>query len=426
MSNWLAIATVTAALAQTVRTAVQEAVPGADVVTGRPDGAPGTGTAQRRAHLFLYQVAPNAALSNADLPMRGSDGRLAQRPRAALDLDYLLAFYGDEAQLEPQRMLGAVVRDLHAHPVLTRKAVADAARSQPFLANSNLAEAVELVRLTPVPLTLEELSKLWSVFFQTPYALTVTYRGTVVLIDAEETAPAPLPVLRRGAQDRGVESVIGAFPFLEDVHIGDPGTAGARPRLPSYRRAQLGAVLTLAGQRLAGDEVEIHFAHPRVSTKRVLRPTARTATEIRVTIPDDAAAHSQWAAGLYSLNVMVKLGDNERVTNVMPLPFAPRIASITPPSPVARDAAGSVTLTVQCTPQVRPEQPALLLIGDREVVAQPHAGATDTLRFTIPNAPVVSDTVVWLRVDGMDSLPWRITGTPPVPQFDPAQKVTIT
>jgi hypothetical protein len=56
MSNALAIATVTTALAQIVRGAAQSVVNGADVVTGRPDpnAAPG-----HRIHLFLYQVTPN-------------------------------------------------------------------------------------------------------------------------------------------------------------------------------------------------------------------------------------------------------------------------------------------------------------------------------------------------------------------------------
>ncbi len=431
MSNALAIATVTTALAQNVRSAVQGAVPGADVVTGRPETTPSAGTPQRRAHLFLYHVAPNGALSNTDLPTRGTEGRLAQRPRAALDLDYLLAFYGDEAQLEPQRMLGAVVRDLHARPALTRQAIADAVRSQPFLATSNLAEAVEMVRFTPVPLTLEELSKLWSVFFQTPYVLTVTYRGTVILIDAEETAPVPLPVLHRGKDDRGVESVVGPFPILENVHVTDPESADLRPRPPSYPRAWLGAQLVLAGSNLGGDEVRVRLTHPRLKSKLLeegllIAPSERTATEIRLAIPDDAAAQTDWAAGLYTVSVVIKAGAKERSTNVLPLPFAPRIASIAPPSPVARDAAGTVTLTIRCSPKVLPDQPATLLIGEREVAAQPRDAASDALRFAITNAPAVRDAVVRLRVDGMDSLPLRVAGTPPGLEFDPAQKVTIT
>jgi hypothetical protein len=33
---------------------------------------------------------------------------------------------------------------------------------------------------------------------------------------------------------------------------------------------------------------------------------------------------------------------------------------------------------------------------------------------------------VRLRVDGVDSIPVIVTGTPPLPAFDPAQQVVIT
>src|SRR5258706_13084265 len=108
MSNFLAIATVTAALSQILQAAVGPDVPGATVTTLRPNGsgnAPATSV-----NIYLYQVMHNAALSNADLPTRRTGGDLMQRPVAALDLHYLLTCYGAEAQLEPQRLLGSAVR----------------------------------------------------------------------------------------------------------------------------------------------------------------------------------------------------------------------------------------------------------------------------------------------------------------------------
>src|SRR5207244_718340 len=100
---------------------------------------------------YLYQVSPNAALTNADLPARRNNGELMQRPQAALDLNYLLTFYGAEAQLEPQRLLASTVRALHARPILTREIIRQtiAKPTFAFLANSNLADAIDLVKLTP-------------------------------------------------------------------------------------------------------------------------------------------------------------------------------------------------------------------------------------------------------------------------------------
>ena len=66
-----------------------------------------------------------------------------------------------------------------------------------FLAASDLDQQPELVKFTPAQLSLDDLSKVWSVFFQTPYALSVAYEATVVLIEGDETPRAPLPVRQR-------------------------------------------------------------------------------------------------------------------------------------------------------------------------------------------------------------------------------------
>src|ERR1043166_9830971 len=111
MSSYLAIATVTAALQQMLQTALGNAVANANVGFSRPDAGGGSGAPL--VNLFLYQGTPNPAYRNADLPTRRPDGTLVKRPQAALDLHYLFTFHGDDSQLEPQRLLGAVTSTLH-------------------------------------------------------------------------------------------------------------------------------------------------------------------------------------------------------------------------------------------------------------------------------------------------------------------------
>ncbi len=427
MSNALAIATVTTALAQVVRTAVQSVVPGSDVLTERPNGTPPGGP---RVRLFLHQVAPNAALRNNDLPTRAANGTVTKRPTAALDLHYLLAFYGNETELEPQRMLGAAVRDIHAKPVLMRQMIEDAVTSASFLTGSNLADAVEQVKFSPLSLSLEELSKLWSVFFQAPYALSVAYQGTVVLIESEENVSTVLPVLSRGADDQGINTVLGPFPSIDRLHIGMPEEIDRRPRPPSHPSAQLGMALTIMGNNLGGEAVTVRFDHARLAlSKPMVVPAGnRSATEVTVTIPNDVAAQTQWAAGLYTVIVVVTNGGVDRTTNQLPLSFAPKIVGITPPNPVARDVSGNVTLTVTCIPHVRSAQRVALLIADREVPAEAHPADTGSLQFIIEHAPVVTGALVYLRIEGVDSLPFVRQAAPPPPRlvFDDNQKVTIS
>lgn len=197
MSNHLAVATVTGALHTQLLNATV-LVPGASVTTTRPNGAaanPGPAI-----NIFLYQVIPNAAYRNADLPTRRSDGQLVQRPQAALTLHYLLSFLGDETTLEPQRLLGAAVRQLHAHPLITAQDIIQTIANPPYdgvLPASNLADEVDVVRVTPLGYSLEELSKLWSIFFQSPYVLSMAYQASVVLIETDDAPRPALPVQTR-------------------------------------------------------------------------------------------------------------------------------------------------------------------------------------------------------------------------------------
>src|SRR5205085_6874101 len=114
MSNDLALATVTETLLQMLLPAVHDVIHGATVKTLPLDKA--TAEPGVFVNIFLYQIAPNAALRNADLPTRGADRHVMQRPCAVIDLHYLLTMHGNDNIYEPQKLLGAVVRTLHSTP----------------------------------------------------------------------------------------------------------------------------------------------------------------------------------------------------------------------------------------------------------------------------------------------------------------------
>jgi Pvc16 N-terminal domain len=200
MSHALAIATVTETLFHVLTNALPASlVNGAQVTVLRPDAPSGLPTSG--VNIFLYQVTPNPSWRNADLPTRKSDGSLLRRPQVALDLHYLISFYGADTAFEQQRLLGAVVRALHAAPALDRAAVkategqADGSGNRIF--DSHLSDQLDLVRFTPINFSLEEMSKLWSVFLKTDYVLSLAYMASVVLIETDDPPPAgALPVLK--------------------------------------------------------------------------------------------------------------------------------------------------------------------------------------------------------------------------------------
>lgn len=424
MSNSLAVATVTAALAAQITQSIQSVVSGAEVIIGRPQITPPP-NAQHWVQLFLYQVVPNTALRNADLATRNSAGKLVQRPQVALDLHYLLAFNGDEQELESQRMLGAVARDLHANPVLLPGILENASNSWPPLTGSNLHEQRERVKLTPLALNLDELSKLWSIFFQTPYALSLAYNASLVLIETDDVVEPALPVLQRGPNDQGVDTLLGAIPQLEKIHIGFAEDANLPP-LPSLPNAWLGLRLSIQGQHLTGDSLSLRFSHPRLGTRElVIAASDRTPTSIIFTLPNDAPAQTDWAAGAYSVVAVITQGTRIRTSNPLILNLGARITQIAPANPITIAGDGSASLSLTLSPQVLPDQEVTLLVGGREVIAEPLLADGNQVDVVISDATPLALQPVYLRVDGVDSLPIARATNPPRFVFDPAQQLEV-
>ena len=422
MSNYLAVATVTKAFAQLLDSAAKSAVNGASAVTQRPD--PGARTAC--VDLFLYQVTPNAALRNSDLPTRNSSGQVVTRPSSALDLHYLLSFYGDDSKFEPQRMLGSVVRALSAEPGLTRDRILSVSKDDngDTMSGSNLADAIEQVKFSLQSLSIDELSRIWSIFYQVPYALSLGYVATVVTIESDETVLSAQPVLKRGQTDQGVETQLGPFPSLESWHIGEDPDDVARLRLPSYPSARLGTILTLRGKNLGGESLLVQFSNPHLQNNPIEIATSLTpnrTNELKVVIPGlNPAAPNSWVAGIHVVSVVVSSGGTTRSTNSLPLPFAPQLSVL---AASARDGDGNVAVTVTAAPIVHAAQTAFLALPDRDVASIARANDTDPLQFSVSN-PAAGTVVARLRVDGVDTMQFKAQGVPPRPVLD-RQTVTF-
>lgn len=415
MSNSLAIAAVTATLQKLIETEIQLEDGSSKVTTRPPDKV---ADATNQLNLFLYHAEVNAAWRNA--PERS--GRLrpgeSGQPALPLNLFYLLTAYGREsAQGDDagQRLLGRAMRVLHDHALL------GAAEIENALPEAELHRQVEPVRITYHPLSLDDMNKIWSAC-QSNYRLSVAYQVAVVLIDSQRPPRAPLPVLTIGQDDRGViaqPSLIPPYPALTAITL-PANQASAQP----------GDSITLAGHHLAGDSVELRLAHPLLASPATLASAAFTSASseaIRFVWPDTGTAPRDLPAGTYQVTVAVTTGGQVRTTNALPLALAPRIDALNP----AATMAGDFTLTVTCLPQVRPVQRLRLLFGasGAELAPQPFAvpaspSAASTLNFDLVDVPPGLHAVR-LRVDGIDSILIRTTGTPPLPQFDPAQQVTV-
>ena len=236
MSNTLAVAAVTSTLRYLLEQALGGSQPGpvgsARVTTQKPARLAGRDETElpKGINVFLYQVSPNPTWSLADLPTRRDDGSLATRPQAALDLHYLISCTGDDAEFDAQRLLGRAALALAVNPVLARDLVSAAMAhyaddvATMFLAQADLADQVELVKLAPATLSLEDVSRLWSVL-GTPYLLSLTYTATVVLIQADAAVQDALPV-----RERAVTVSPAAAPVIAGVSTDPAGLPSSAAR----------------------------------------------------------------------------------------------------------------------------------------------------------------------------------------------------
>jgi len=193
VSNYLAIATVSATVGRLVGEAL-ERVPNPSGIPRVRFGPPQVDPQYVGCTIFLFRVSTNAFRRNDDLATRDDNGVFVERPRAVVDVDYLFTFAGEEATLEPQRFLGAVVSALHTRPFLSREAIRRTIVGSTYLKGSDLDAQVHHVRFTPRDLDQQTMGQLWSTFPQVPYNVSVVYTASAIIIDADITPTVPPPV----------------------------------------------------------------------------------------------------------------------------------------------------------------------------------------------------------------------------------------
>jgi len=402
MSNVLAIAAVTESLVNLLTNAIDAAqVNNASVSNVTPDKL--DLVANPGINVFLYQVTPNIAWRNSDLPTRAADGSFLKKPLAALDLHYLLTFYGQDVYLEQQRLLGTAALALHAFPTLPRSAIQPVQLSQTNSAPSNLENQYDLIRFTPVVFSLEELSKLWSFLLKIDYVLSAAYLASVVLIEQEEAVPPPAK--------RVVNYNVLAQPIRQPVITGI--VASPNPAAP----INAGSDIRLLGTNLTA---------PSGGATQVLingvaqTPSVVTATAITLTLPSGLFAGPQTA----QIRQPVVIGTPAVLhpgtgvaSGLAAFVLNPVISAVTALSDWGSPPGPAIAVTV--APQAQAGQSVDLFLvpqsaatGAQEFDGGILAAPSDTLIFATPGLP--SGTyVVSVFVDGAQSPLQPGPGGPP-------------
>jgi hypothetical protein len=432
VSTSAAIAAVTQTLASLLEATLQVEDASYKVSTLPLDRSNANTQEPNRLNLYLFQVFHNAAWRNTDLPDRTRPGETG-RPPLALNLSYMLTAYGETGpEGRDHRVLGLAMQFLHDHPLLLPD---DIRRVFP---GTGLDEQIELARITPRTLSLEEMVRMWGTFM-TQYRVSAAYDVSVVLIDSLVAAPAAAPVLRRGEDDRGAVAESSLPPLL--TRALPPELLRRGMQVTWQPAVRVGETLTIEGDRLTLDETLLQVRHPAWEPRWAgLGPLAAgpRAGTLQVALtdpppePDRPAASPAalaWAPGVYTAALLLRrAGRADVVSNAVPFALAPRV-QISP----TNVAAGDLALTVSVFPGPRVSQHVTLLVSGRDPipfsgpVPAPVAGQPSTFAFTVP-ALSPGEYLVRLRVDGVDSLPYvvsRPAGQPPRLDFDPTQKVVV-
>jgi Pvc16 N-terminal domain len=420
MSNPLAISAVTVSLLELLSgmTTEPNGPKATDVAftSDPPDVA--AKDAKQKLNVYLYRVVANAAIDNSDLPFRNGNGDVVRQPVSALTLRYLVSAICPN-QLDAQHVLARAVRILHDSAFLTpdqiRKSITAWSNKWQPIAFVDLADQIESVRFSAVPMGEDDISKLWSAF-HTSHRLSVVYEASAVLVERTRTTTAGPPV-RRAL----VTAATLRRPSIEAVS-------------PQFVRA--GQTIEISGRNLRGDGLRVRFP---IGPRAPQQGDTVSDTRIEMALP------SGLSAGVTAVQVLhqAMLGDPPAAhrgfeSNLAATVLIPEIVSFGPPGPakpfppppaaplpnqpqtptgtIAVNAGTDFTLTVN--PQVGREHRVELLLtsldparresGGTRAIAVPPRPATDppssaTLKLQVPQGTPAGNYLIQLRVDGAES-----------------------
>jgi hypothetical protein len=385
-----------------------------------------------RLNIFLHRVSPNTGWSNHALASRSSvNGERLTNAPLALNLHYLLTAYGS-SDCQAEILLGYAMHLLHERPMLDRAAVRRALDPSPIdvtmlppafqaLAASDLADQVEVIKISPDMMSGDDMSKLWSAI-QSHYRPSSAYQASVVLIEGKKPGVNPLPVLSRGGRDIATQRERGVFvtpdllpPFPTLLSLETPASQSV---------ARLGDQVTVTGVRLGGAGHRIRLAHRLLAAPFEIIPDSvgTDGRSIIFTLP--AGATTDLAAGQLVLTARLTVSGEAapRETNALPLILAP-LPNLAGATITRGGTPATVRVELGAAPQVRPQQTASLVLGTSEAVAEPRTAAAAPLVFRFPNSLSAGTYRARLRVDGSDSV--LIDRSGPVPVFDPLVQLTV-
>lgn len=385
-----------------------------------------------RVNLFLYRVTENGYLQNQEIPGRGSSGGYGHPP-LSLNLHYLVTAYGNtevsgsSPVLYDDRnahfLLGSAMRALHDSPIITPSLKTARAPAGTTILDDSLRNEYEQVKLALEPLTLEDVTKVWTAL-ALRYRLSAGYVVNVVQIESRRPKRFPKPVgqpisatvppLPSDPPSPGPMVYVfpTQVPSITGVTVLRPGD----PAEQTYPYARIGDTLVIRGSSLNGTVTELVFGDLRVPA------TSVTGELVEAVIPDTTVAGRPIPVALQLQPGIrtVQVADSDpvvpqRVTtsNAAAFMLVPSID----PATITYSAAPTRRVTLNGTRLVSPAPGGAAMIGRAAVERTAYLAATPT-QLVVP----IPDTLPTFGVQTIVSAP---LSDPIVLPAVPALSITI-
>jgi hypothetical protein len=362
--------------------------------------------AENQVNLFLHQVTYNQAWRNVALPSLDADGKTRLKsPPLALDLHYLLTAYGS-ADWQAEGLLGYALMMLHENPVIARDDISYALthltgsnKLIPGLANSTLADQIEMIKITPATLGREEMAWLWTAL-KADYRPTFPFQVSVVLIQPQRNTSLALPVLRRS------------------IHANPVQPAQILAVLPpnGQTAAAFTDTVTVSGEFLNGVS-QVSLSNAKLALRFSVPVSNVSNTSLQFVPGSQTTYPAGVPPGIYSLAAQFTNSAGTEVvqtTNTLPVALAPTLP--TQAQTAVTNSDGSLTVTVDFTPAVWEGQDVSLSLSSitppvapaklytMTAPALPFTGNANTsLSFQFPAGLPAGQLLGRLQVDGVTS-----------------------
>jgi hypothetical protein len=352
-----------------------------------------------RVNLFLYRVTEHGFLQNQEIPGRGSPGAFGHPP-LSLNLHYLVSAYGNTEirgdtpmfdETIAQFLLGSAMRVLHDVPILTDSLVTVRPPSGVPVLDQSLRDSFERVKLTMEPLTLEDLTKVWTAL-ALRMRLSAGYVVNVIQIESQRKRSFPRPVgqpaspvippLPTDAPQPG--PMVYVFPIqtptIADLKVRRVGEIAEQP----FPYARVGDTLILRGTSLYGPVTSVAFGD-------VVEPASHAGPDrVEAVIPDATVpgagpipADRLLQPGVRSVRVIVRdpnVPGSNFGSNDAPFMLVPAVN----PALLAYAAGPPRSLTLQGTRLIGAVPGGETVIGRASVPCTDYLGAPSPTQIVVP------------------------------------------